>query len=213
MVGRIQSGRQAAKGNLISVHPEPTVVPLDDEAAKAVEDLRLQTEAEYDTAQDQQDEVARTVWSRTCEQAKKLALIYACSENHEQPVIRLTPFEWATEFAMHQTRRQLFLAAIHVADNPFHADCLKLMKKLRESPDQCLPRRELMRAMRCKAADFDQVVGTLIQQGDIEVIEIPSATKPAIGVSESMCHESVTELSHRVTDRPKDRGFRMFREV
>lgn len=170
-----------SKGNLILFHPEPTVVPLDDEASVAIEELRLKTEAEYDIAQDQQDEVARTVWSRTCEQAKKLALIYACSENHEQPVIRLPAVEWATEFAMHQARRQLFLAAIHVAENPFHAACLKLMKKLRESPEQCLPRRELMRAMRCKAADFDQLIGTLIQQGDLVMTEIPSATKPAMG--------------------------------
>ena len=170
-----------SKGNLISFHPEPTVVPLYDEASIAIEDLRLKTEAEYDIAQDQQDEVARTVWSRTCEQAKKLALIYACSENHEQPVIRLPAIEWATQFAMHQARRQLYLAAIHVAENPFHAACLKLMKKLRESSEQCLPRRELMRAMRCKAADFDQIVGTLIQQGDLIISEIPSATKPAMG--------------------------------
>ena len=168
-------------GNFLAFHPNPKVVPFADDALDAIESLRLQTEAEYDAAEEQLDEVARTVWSRTCEQAKKLALIYACSEDHENPVIGLPGVQWATEFAMHQARRQLFLAAVHVAENPFHAACLKLLKKLRESPDLCMQRRLLMRAMRCKAADFDQIVGTLIQQGDINMTEIPTATKTAIG--------------------------------
>ena len=44
-----------------------------------------------------------------------------------------------------------------------------------------MARRQLMRAMRCKAADFDQIVSTLIQQGDIVSVEIPTKTKPAQG--------------------------------
>ena len=44
-----------------------------------------------------------------------------------------------------------------------------------------MARRKLMRAMRCKAADFDQIVGTLLQQGDIVPVEIPTKTKPAQG--------------------------------
>ena len=50
-------------------------------------ELREQTEVEYDKADDAGDEVARAAWSRTCEHAKKLALIYACSENHLDPKI------------------------------------------------------------------------------------------------------------------------------
>ncbi len=81
---------------------------------------------------------------------------------------------------MHQTRRQLNLAASYVAENPFHAECLKLLRELKESGGQ-MARRKLMRAMRCKAADFDQIVGTLMQQGDIVPVEIPTKTKPAQG--------------------------------
>ena len=90
------------------------------------------TEVEYAKAEEENDEVGRTAWSRTCEHATKLALIYACSENHEAPKMTIEAVRWASEFAMHQTRRQLFLAGVHVADNPFHAECLKLMKTLRE---------------------------------------------------------------------------------
>lgn len=167
-------------GNLENFHPEPREVRFDPDAAQAVEQFRSMTEAEYDRAESSQDEVGRAAWSRTCENAKKLALIYACSENHQEPVIGLSAVEWATAFAMHQTRRQLYLAATYVAENPFHAECLKLLRKLKESGGQ-MARRQLMRAMRCKASDFDQIVGTMIQQGDIEVVTIPTRTKPAQG--------------------------------
>jgi hypothetical protein len=156
---------QPNPGNLAEAHPEPHVVPLEPEAAEAVRQLQKLTELEYDRAEEAKDEVARTAWSRTCENATKLALIYACSENHENPVIGLPAVQWATAFAMHQTRRQLYLAATYVAENPFHAECLKLLRKLREAGGQ-MARRQLMRIMRCKAADFDQIISTLVQQGE-----------------------------------------------
>ncbi len=171
---------QPGTGNLQDAHPEPRVVPFTPEAALAIKQLQQMTEAEYDRAEEAKDEVARTAWSRTCENATKLALVYACSENYQEPVIGLPAVQWATTFAMHQTRRQLFLAATYVAENPFHAECLKLLRRLREADGQ-MARRQLMRAMRCKAADFDQIVSTLLQQGDIVPVQISTKTKPAQG--------------------------------
>ena len=171
---------QPGQGNLQTFHPEPRQVPFDPDAADAADQLRRLTEAEYQDAEESSDEVARTAWSRTCEHANKLALIYACSENHEDPRISLPAIEWATTFAMHQTRRQLYLATTYVADNAFHGECLKLLRRLKQSPEP-VARSELLRYMRCKAADFDQIVGTLVQQGDVVPVAIPSKTKPAQG--------------------------------
>jgi len=168
-------------GNLQEFHPVPRVVAFEPEAAEVVGQLQKMTEVEYDRAAAAGDEAACTAWSRTCENAKKLALIYACSGNHQEPVIGLSAVEWATAFAMHQTRRQLYLAATYVAENPFHAECLKLLRKLREASEQQMQRQHLLRAMRCKAADFDQIVSTLIQQGDIVTVEIRTKTKSAQG--------------------------------
>lgn len=169
------------RANLLDVHPEPRIVPWSADAEAAFTTLQRQTEKEYDDAHERNDEVARVAWSRTHENAKKLALLHACSENHENPVINIPAVEWATAFAMHQTRRQLFLATSYVAENPFHADCLKLIRKLRELPDGQMARNKLMRAMRCKLADFDQIVGTLLMQGDIVPVDIPTRTKTAQG--------------------------------
>jgi len=167
-------------GNLYGIHPEPRVVPFTPQAEQALQHLQRMAEDEWDRAHDANDEPSQTAWSRTCENATRLALIYACSESHEDPIIGLPAVEWATAFAMHQTRRQLHLASTYVAENPFHAECLKLLRKLKEAGDQ-MARRQLMRAMRSKAADFDQIISTLIQQGDIEQADIPTKTKPAQG--------------------------------
>ena len=172
-------GKRAA-GNLYGIHPEPRVVPFTPEAEHALGELQRMGEDEWDRAHDAGDEPAQTAWSRTCENATRMALLYACSENHEDPVIGLPAVEWATAFAMHQTRRQLHLAATYVAENPFHAECLKLLRKLKDGGGR-MARRQLMRMMRSKAADFDQLVGTLLQQGDIEAVEIPTNTRPAQG--------------------------------
>ncbi|TWU46436.1 bifunctional DNA primase/polymerase [Rubripirellula reticaptiva] len=172
---------EPGSGNFLNFHPRPLVVQATPDAAEAIDSLRLMTENEYNAAEEALDEVARTAWSRTCEHAKKLALIYACSENHIEPLIGLPAVEWATEFAMHQTRRQLYLASVHVAENPFHAECLKLLKRLGEQPEQRMQRQHILKYMKCKAADLDQIILTLVQQGEIEPITMPTATKTASG--------------------------------
>ncbi len=174
-------GRRGAGGNLYAIHPEPLAVPFEADATEAIESLQQKTDSNWRIADTRNDEVARTAWSRTCENAKKLALLYACSENHENPMITLYAVEWASKFALHQTQRQLFLAQSYVAENPFHSECLKLIRKLRNAPGKQMQRQHLLRAMRCKSGDFDQLVSTLMQQNEIEPVEIPSKTKSAMG--------------------------------
>ena len=94
---------------------------------------RQAAEVEYGSAEARGDPVGTTVWGRVPEQARKLALLYAISANHESPQIDVDAARWATEFILHQTRRMLFMAHSHVAENPFHAECLKLLRRLREA--------------------------------------------------------------------------------
>ena len=168
-------------GNLENWNPVPTVVEHSDEARRLLVETREQAEAEYAAAESRGDPVGTTVWGRVSEQTRKLALIHAISENHLAPRIGLAAVQWASAFAMHQTRRMLFMAAGHVAENPFHAECLKFTRMLREAPDGQMARNRLMRAMHCKLADFDQIVGTLISQGDIVPVDMPTKTKTAQG--------------------------------
>jgi len=176
--GEFQPGTRRA--NLLELHPEPRVVPWTPEAKQAFTVLQRQAEREYDQAHERNDEVARVAWSRTHENAKKLALLHACSENHEDPVIALPGVEWARAFAMHQTRRQLYLATCYVAENPFHAECLKVMRKLREAPGQELSHQVLLKRMKIKTRDFKDLIETLIQREEIMAVTEQTAGRPRL---------------------------------
>ena len=114
-------------------------------------------------------------FGRVNEQARKLALLYAVSADHKNPSIDLAAARWASRFVMHQTGRMLFMAQNYVADNPFHAACLKLMQKLRESPDGELPHSVLLKRMKTDARTFLELISTLEQRGDLEIVTIPRA--------------------------------------
>lgn len=108
-------------GNLQDFHPVPTVVEHTDEGRQLLVGTRQQVDSEYAKAETKSDPVGTTVWSRVSEQVRKLALLYAISENHLAPRIGLAAVQWASAFVMHQTRRMLFMAASHVADGEFDA--------------------------------------------------------------------------------------------
>lgn len=171
--------------NLLSLHPEPHVVPLEPDAMEAMTALQRMTEAEYDRAEEMKDEVGRTAWSRTCENAGKLALLYACSANHENPVIGLPAVEWASAFAMHQTRRQLFLAASYVATTEFDGLCKKLVRYLTRCRDSQkgypVPDWKLRRHLALNPKVHEGVTEALVKQERIQFVTIPGKTKPRSG--------------------------------
>lgn len=169
------------KGNLENQHPIPAIVEHTEKARALLIENRLLAESEYTKAEERRDAVGTTVWGRVSEQTRKLALIYAVSENHRSPRIDAPAVEWASQFVMYQVRRMLFMATQYVAENPFHAECLKLLRMLREAPGGQLQRQKVLCNMHCKAADLEQIVSTLVQQGEIIAVDIPSRTKKAQG--------------------------------
>ena len=73
------------------------------------------------------------------------------------------------------------MAASNVAENPFHAECLRLVGKLRKSPERTLAHSVLLKRMKMEAKVFHQLIDTLIQQGDINVISAETAGRPQRG--------------------------------
>ncbi len=156
-------------GNLQSWHPEPLIVPQTLQAKRILDEARLEGEAEYAQAESHSDPVGTAVWGRVAEHARKLALIYAVSENHIQPQIGQAAADWARRLVVHQARRMLFMAEAHVADNAFHGECLKVLRKLREAPERELAHSVLLRRMKIDAKTFLALMATLEQRGDVVV--------------------------------------------
>ena len=165
-------------GNLENWHPVPKIIPHTDEARSILVETRLEAEAQYGRAERAGDPVGTTVWGRVSEHARKLALLYAVSENHEHPEIGKAAADWARRFVVHQTKRMLFMAQAFVADNPFHAECLKFLQKLRQAPERELAHSVLLKRMKTDAKNFLVLVTTLEQRGDIVIRTQSSSGRP-----------------------------------
>lgn len=165
-------------GNLVDWNPQPAIVPHDKAAAGLFVEARRNAEREYGIAEEANDPVGTTVWGRVSEQARKLALIHAISRNCRDPVIDAESARWAIEVVEHQTRRMLFMAGSHVAENPFHAECLKLLEKLRKAPERTLPHSVLLKRMKTDAKTFLQLIETLMQQGDVTQLTAETSGRP-----------------------------------
>jgi len=165
-------------GNLDNEHPTPIEVPAGPGVEELFAEIReLEAEA-YMQAQAGNNAIAMAIWARAGEKTRRLALVYACSENHQSPVITRAGVEWAWAVVHHQTRQMLYQAGSYVADNPFHAECLKFLKKLREAPGMELPHSVLLKRMKTDAQSFQRIVDTLHQQGDITMgpVKTPGRT-------------------------------------
>jgi hypothetical protein len=80
-------------GNLSGFHPEPATVPDTPEAAARSEAIWAQTDDAYEEAQRQGDETKMAIWARAHEKVRKLALLYACSENDQTPQITVAAID------------------------------------------------------------------------------------------------------------------------
>jgi hypothetical protein len=162
-------------GNLYNVHPVPRVVEQTDEARQLLVEMRRSAEDEYRKAEAKSDEVGTTVWGRVSENTRKLALLYAVSADHANPVVGRDAVAWASAFVQHQTKRMLFMASQHVAEGEFDAECLKVIRKLRIAPDGTLAHSTLLKRMKMESRRFQDLINTLVQRGDVQTITTPRA--------------------------------------
>ncbi|MFI4912450.1 MAG: DUF3987 domain-containing protein, partial [Sedimentisphaeraceae bacterium JB056] len=156
-------------GNLSWENPKPQVVEYAGRAGELLFEFQRHSDLEHINAE-ANDEVTKAIWSRAAENARKLALLRGCSENHKEPVISEQAAKWAIEFVDYQIKRQLYMTETYATDNEFHGQCLKFMDKLRNAPDQVLQRGILLKRMKIDKDSFNKIVATLEEQGDIQGI-------------------------------------------
>jgi hypothetical protein len=164
-------------GNLRDWHPVPVIVDQTSEARVFLSDAREHAESEYSAAEQRNDALGTTVWGRVDEQTRKLALLHAISSDHHAPRIALPSVQWAHALITHQTRRMLFMASSYVADNPFEADCLKLIRKLREAGG-ALTHSAALKNMHMPSDVFAKLIQTMEQRGEVQVAVQSTAGRP-----------------------------------
>lgn len=148
-------------------------MPAAPDAVAAFADLRRRIDATcYGPCRAAQDEAGMALWARAYEKALRLALIYACSVDRENPVVTPEAAAWAGTFALHQTRRILYMARQHASESEFDARRKRLLDVLeqwrRQHGDEWMPLWRVNRKLPWSPREHEEVRDTLIQQRLIE---------------------------------------------
>ena len=142
---------------------EPTTVLDTPEAATLRMQIVAQAEANY-TAADSTAEKA--LWSRAAEKAARLALLYAISENVNEPIISAAALNWGWTLSDFATRKMLYNASVYVHNNEFDAQRQKVIRILTEA-DAPMSHSELLRKMRIDSDAFRKVINTMLESEEL----------------------------------------------
>ena len=160
----------------------PILVPHSPEALNLVTNYRIEADEEYTQAENAGDEAGMALWARANEKARRLALIYACSENHRSPRITEAAVNWANSFVSHLTRRMLFQTRYHAQEGKFAEQCQALVATLRKwrqaKGDAWMPFWKITRKHAWPDREHEQVRTSLIDQRLIDYQELQTGGRP-----------------------------------
>ncbi|QDT30909.1 bifunctional DNA primase/polymerase [Thalassoglobus polymorphus] len=113
-------------GNLSDITAQPRVVQTTPDAGKMLMDFTVRSLSQRD------DDIEQALWSRAGEKARKLALIHACSESFDDPLIDTHAAEWAIELVTYLTQRLLSMAVDYVSENEHERSWKKLERVIQD---------------------------------------------------------------------------------
>jgi len=164
-------------GNLSGENPQPMVVTYSDEAREAMIALEQRTREQ----RLQCGEPVATLWTRTTEKARKLALIYACSANAEAPVVDETAANWAATVSEYLTRKVIFVSADWVSETPFEAKRKRVLREIRKAGDEGLTRTQLYRKTKhLQTKERTEIIDSLQATGEIKEERVQTGGAPKV---------------------------------
>lgn len=160
-------------GDMAIINPIPIVIPHSATANEIIAAFQAECDERW-TGAARDNEVARTVFSRINEMSLKLAIVYACSENHKNPIIGEAAAKWATAFAMHQGKRMLAMLDRYGASSEFEKDCQKIIDWIKAAPNGSLAHSRATSRLKLSKKLFAERIDTLVDREKITVVDIPT---------------------------------------
>lgn len=166
-------GNLRAGGNLADINPEPICIQATPEASALFDAI-----GETCDQKRRERRFGSDLWTRVEEKACRLALVYACSASHTNPVIDAAAAQWAIGLAVYQTKLLIKLGSRWVADGFFDAR-QKRAKRVIEDAGGRMSRSDFARSTQwLNARERQDVVENLVETGQIKIEAVPTATKP-----------------------------------
>lgn len=164
--------------NLSRLHPQPAVVPATAGARERQRSIRSQADEQYAAYEVKADQMGMALWARVAEKARRLALLHACSENHQEPIITEAGTEWAWRLVAHQTEHMVAMARLHVYEGDFDQKQKKAIQAIRDRGGS-IRQEQLTKVLRAlPARERDEVIGNLVITRQIEVLTEQTGGRP-----------------------------------
>ncbi len=145
-------------GNLSHENPTPLELPATPEADAMLNALGERADLAYAQTD---DPIEQVLWTRVYEIASKLALIYACSADHEKPVIDEQAARWACEFTDWAIHQMIKLVHRNVAESPF-AKIVQRVENLIRKRGGIIKHSDLSKSMHLSKRELKEVIDTML---------------------------------------------------
>lgn len=147
---------------------QPHIIPYTEEAQAIQHDLESIVEKKLKTS----DPAGQAIWARAVEKARKLALIYACSEDYHDLKVSASAASWGCNLAQCLTDKMICDANDWIHDGEFDKIQKKVIRDIKKSNNR-LPFYKMKNVVlkRVSIKLRDDILNNLLETGQIEIIE------------------------------------------
>ena len=161
-------------GDLASINPTLRTIGETAEADQLFTENQEYCDEQSSFFRDHNELAAQVLWTRTHEKVRKLAMLYAISENVFDPKITGTAVMWASALVTYLTRKMLFMEDVYSYADDFDKDCKKVLNVIREAGGSA-SKSKILRAVRRPADTIKRLLDTLIEREAITETIVPPA--------------------------------------
>lgn len=137
-------------------------IPDTEEATELIDQLCDECDEKYFYFHKLRENSAMALTARLMEKVYKLAMVYAISVNHINPIITVEAVRWAYDFANYATNLLLHRAGQFCYENTNDKHMKKILKMLQEADGEPVPKRDIMRKIKVTTKELDILTESLI---------------------------------------------------
>ncbi|MBI3674066.1 MAG: DUF3987 domain-containing protein [Rhizobiales bacterium] len=176
--GRTPSGNLVGQTSDATTGTDPLTVPMDEDARARFRKLSREMTTRL-------REVRGTglspILARIAENASRVALILAVSNDPIAPVIRVQHADWAIRFVRHYAERAMVEIEHRVADNETERSHKRVMEAIRSAGHPGITKNDLIRRTQfLDKRQRDEILAALIEAGLAAAVAKSTATKPVL---------------------------------
>ncbi len=149
---------------------------------EAAERLQLHFEDIHNRGDAEVGTIRGDLWARASEKTAKFALLAGVSRSSDK--IDINDANWAIALSNFLTRHLVKMCTRHIAESPWDAKRLEILRRIQDY-GRPIEHSDLLRMARIKSKDFQEMISSLMECGDIVYAWRSTKGRPATGYAAS----------------------------